>query len=211
MMKRFALIGLLAACATVAGLAQSPGLTVFTATLSPSSENPPITGVGANGAATVLVHTTRDSSGALTQAVVDFHIQLNTEANINIFAMHIHRGAQGVNGPVVIDSNFGTAIDFTPGTYNLFRQNVVTSSDGLGVVEDLLENPAGFYVNMHSSVNRGGVVRGQLTRSDASGISDLQTQLDELQSSNAALADTLEKVQENLARISRRLGVVPVE
>ena len=210
-MKRLALIGLLAAFAAGSAFAQTPGLTVLTATLSPSSENPPITGVGANGSATVLVHTTRNSSGALTQAVVDFHIVFNTEANINIFAMHIHRGARGVNGPVVIDSNFGTAIDFTRGSYNLFRQNVVTSTDGLAVVESLLANPAGFYVNMHSSVNRGGVVRGQLTRTDASAISDLQSQVEDLQEANEDLAETLAKAQTNLARIARRLGVVPVE
>jgi hypothetical protein len=210
-MKRLAFIGLLAALAAGTALAQTPGLTVLTATLSPSSENPPISGVGANGSATVLVHTTRDSDGDLTQAVVDFHIVFSNEANINIFAMHIHRGVRGVNGPVVIDSNFGTAIDFTPGTRSLFRQNVVTSTDGLATVESLLANPAGFYVNMHSSVNRGGVVRGQLARTDGAAISDLQSQVDDLQTSNAALAETLAKVQQNLARMARRLGVVPVE
>ena len=211
MMKRLALVGLLAAFASGSALAQSAEFATFTAPLSPSSENPPISGVGASGDAVVLVHMTRDSSGALTQAVVDFHITFSTEADINIFAMHIHRGARGVNGPVVIDSGFGTAIDFTEGTYQLFRQNIVTSTDGLEVVEALLANPAGFYVNMHSSVNRGGVVRGQLARTDGAAISSLQSQIEDLQAANAALAEELDKVQQNVARIARRLGVVPVE
>lgn len=211
MLKRLTFVGLLAALATGTALAQTAGLAIFEAPLSPSSENPPIEGVGVGGNAVVLVHMTRNSSGALTRAIVDFHIDFNTEAPINIFAMHIHRAARGANGGVVIDSIFGTAVDFEAGPHRLFRQNIVTSTDGLAVVEDLLANPAGFYVNMHSSVNRGGVVRGQLMRTDGAAISALQGQIDQLREQNQDMAGEIAKIQQTLGRVARRFGVVPAE
>ncbi|MEZ5365907.1 MAG: CHRD domain-containing protein [Bryobacterales bacterium] len=209
MIRRLMFIGLLAALAAGTSLAQSSGLAIFTAPLSPSSENPPIEGLAAGGNATVLVHMTRDSTGALTRAVVDFQIDLSTEADINVFAMHIHRGVRGANGPVVIDSNFGAATDYGPGSHQISRQNIVTAADGLAVVEALLANPSGFYVNMHSAVNRGGFVRGQLMRTDGAAISALQTQLDDMAAANMAMSEELASIKETLARVARRLGVVP--
>ncbi|MCB1021076.1 MAG: CHRD domain-containing protein [Bryobacterales bacterium] len=211
MIRRLTFIGLLAALAAGTALAQSSGLAIFTAPLSPSSENPPIEGVAAGGNAVVLIHMTRDSSGALTRAVVDFQIDVAAEDVISASAMHIHRGARGTNGPVVIDSNFGAVLDLS-GEHHLFRQNIVTDSDGLAVVESLLTNPSGFYVNMHATAPaglRGGFVRGQLMRTDASAISSLQSQLDGMATANAALATELASVKETLARVARRLGVVP--
>jgi hypothetical protein len=211
MTKRLILGGLLAAFATGAAMAQSTGFTAFTAPLSPSSENPPISGVAINGTALVLVHTTRNADGDLTQAVVDFHIDFNTEQPQTIFAMHIHRGVRGVNGPVVIDSIFGPAIDFTPGAHRVFRQNVVTSEEGLATVEAVLENPARYYVNMHSNTFRGGIIRGQLELSNASQFTSLQERIDTLEESNEALTETVDQIQQTVGRIARRLGVVPVE
>ena len=211
MFKRLTFIGLLAAFATGAAMAQSSGFVAFTAPLSPSSENPPLEGFNINGTALVLIHMTRNSSGDLTQAVVDFHIDVNTEAAQTITAMHIHRGARGANGPVVINSNFGTMLDMAPGSRRLFRQNIVTSADGLAVVAALLANPSGYYVNMHSVSKPSGIIRGQLERSSATEFSMLQKRIDELAASNKALASELAKTQQTVARIARRLGVVPVE
>jgi hypothetical protein len=211
MIKRLTFIGLLAAFATGSALAQTSGFAAFTAPLSPSSENPPISGADINGSALVLIHMTRDSAGALTQAVVDFHIDVNTGSAQTITAMHIHRAARGSNGPVVIDSMFGSALELAPGSHRLFRQNVVTSETGLATVTALLANPAGYYVNMHSMSNPGGIIRGQLEISNASQFSALQTQIAALQASNDALAAELGNVKATLARVARRFGVVPVE
>jgi hypothetical protein len=214
MKKSWLLIGLLAAFATVSAWAQSDGgmteVATFEATLSPSSENPPVTGVNLSGDATVSVHTTRDSAGVLTEAMVDFDIDLENETPLTLTAMHIHRAPQGENGPVVIDSEFGTALDLDAGSRNLFRQVTVTSMEGLEAIQDLLDTPGDFYLNVHSMANPDGVIRGQL-RAEGSDDGTGEPGLgDMLSAEHGELAGKIDVLQENLERIARRLGVVPV-
>lgn len=64
---------------------------------------------------------------------------------------HIHRGAEGESGGVVVD-------------FNLPQHGMngcVTVSDS-GVIEEIIENPRNFYVNVHNEDYPGGAVRGQL-------------------------------------------------
>jgi hypothetical protein len=68
-------------------------------------------------------------------------------------ASHIHRGAAGVTGPVVIPFN------------KPFNSGV--SSDTLtgiaaGLMTDIIANPPGFYFNIHNTDFPGGAIRGQL-------------------------------------------------
>ena len=68
-------------------------------------------------------------------------------------ASHIHRGAAGVTGPVVIPFN------------KPFNSGV--SSDTLtgiaaGLMTDIIANPPGFYFNIHNADFPGGAIRGQL-------------------------------------------------
>jgi hypothetical protein len=64
---------------------------------------------------------------------------------------HIHRGPAGQNGDVVIP--FTTPLTGT-------SAGCVTASASL--VDDILDNPSGFYVNVHNAEFPGGAVRGQL-------------------------------------------------
>jgi len=68
--------------------------------------------------------------------------------------MHIHTGAAGVNGPVIV--NMGVA---TSGGPNTLIGSTTTSATN---VNNILANPTGFYVNIHNSPFPGGAVRGQL-------------------------------------------------
>ena len=73
-------------------------------------------------------------------------------------AAHIHRGARGTNGPVVANLAWpqdGQAADcLTDGEAGKFVNG--------GSVQEILTNPAGFYVNIHNSVYPAGAIRGQL-------------------------------------------------
>jgi hypothetical protein len=69
-------------------------------------------------------------------------------------AAHIHEGAVGVAGPVVVPLD-------PPVNEN--SNGCVTPTDA-GVVARLASNPTGFYVNVHDADYPDGAIRGQLGR-----------------------------------------------
>ena len=72
---------------------------------------------------------------------------------------HIHKGAAGSNGPVVVNLAApadGNAADcLTEGEAGKFV--------GDQTVADILANPEDYYVNVHNADYPGGAIRGQLT------------------------------------------------
>ena len=66
-------------------------------------------------------------------------------------AMHIHRGARGVNGPIVVHLNIRSI--------NGPRICVAATA---AVARSVAANPAGHYVNIHTPAAPGGATRGQL-------------------------------------------------
>ena len=75
-------------------------------------------------------------------------------ANVTLptVAAHIHRGAAGVSGPVVV----GFA---APGADGNSSGCTAASSS---VIDEIIGNPAGFYVNVHTKEHPGGAIRAQL-------------------------------------------------
>ena len=69
-------------------------------------------------------------------------------------AGHIHQGAAGTNGPVVIPLVVKPARTFTEIT-------CVTPTTP-GILDKLAANPSGFYVNVHDATYPAGEIRGQL-------------------------------------------------
>jgi hypothetical protein len=74
----------------------------------------------------------------------------------SIIAAHIHKGAAGVIGPHAIDLN--TPVDYGAGT----AYSVTCAVEPPALVADLLANPSGYYVNVHSAGRPLGALRGQL-------------------------------------------------
>jgi hypothetical protein len=67
-------------------------------------------------------------------------------------AAHIHRGAAGTNGPVVVP--------FTPpGAEGTSSGCAATAAP---LIDEILGNPAGFYVNVHTREHPAGAIRSQL-------------------------------------------------
>jgi hypothetical protein len=94
------------------------------------------------GAAGVVIHP---RSGRLCYFVTAGRIAPATLA-------HIHRGAAGVNGPVVVD--FEAPADG-------FSAECLSGLD-TNLLGEIAHNPSGFYVNVHNADFPGGAIRGQL-------------------------------------------------
>jgi CHRD domain len=72
-------------------------------------------------------------------------------------AAHIHRGAAGTNGPIVLDLK-PTFRGTSP------RVSAKCVSARASIVSAIRRNPAGFYANVHTTANPAGAARGQLRR-----------------------------------------------
>lgn len=132
-----------------------------TVAMSPDNEAPPVTGLTATATGTITINPTRDATGNVTGGTVTFTIAFNFSGSVTVTGLHIHEAPAGVSSGVVIPTALSGA-------------NSVVSLNGLGIInatvpnanpavlQRLVANPAGFYVNLHTTANSGGAIRGQL-------------------------------------------------
>jgi CHRD domain-containing protein len=140
MRKRVSILGL--GLLLLLGLAAgATAQTTFTTTLRGAEEVPGPGDPDASGFATVTVQGTSITYSILVSGV--------TAPNM----AHIHSGAFGVSGPVVVNFNPTFGSGCTSGT--------VTNVDP-NLISQILANPSAFYVNVHSPEFPNGAVRGQL-------------------------------------------------
>jgi len=141
-MKKVLLIaaaGVLASCATYQDNAPSwlPGSGSVSVKLSGAEEVPP-TNVQGSGSGTIHVK----SDGAVSGSVTTTGVQ-GTMA-------HIHQGAKGANGPVIVPLTKSGDTYTVPAGAKLNASQMQALKDG------------NLYVNVHSDKYKGGEVRAQL-------------------------------------------------
>jgi uncharacterized protein (TIGR03437 family) len=140
----------------------------FLGNMLPQNETPP-TSINSSATAVILVHEVLDASGALKSGSVEFTVIYKFPAANTVVGLHIHSGATGVAGPIVIPTDInGTtnsvAVDATgAGTINRQVQfGTAAGQPALSVIQDLLANPQNYYVNIHTTDFPGGAMRSQL-------------------------------------------------
>ena len=131
--------------ATAGRLAGSSGGGVtLTATLLGANEVPPADPDGSGTAVVTL------NSG---QGIVCFDISVSDIA-LPATGAHIHEGVAGVNGGIVVA--------LTPPDESGTSSGCVEADRGL--IKDIRKNPAGYYVNVHTTEFPGGAIRDQLSK-----------------------------------------------
>jgi len=139
----------------------------FTADLRASNEVPAITNAdqGATGTMTLTVTVTRDSSNNIT-AVSSSEFVVNMAgfpAGTVLTGAHIHAAPAGQNATVLINTGLAAG-ELTLGT----GSGSFTKSPPVPItveqVQNMVNNPAGFYFNVHTQINLGGAIRAQLVR-----------------------------------------------
>lgn len=140
----------------------------FRAVLSAAKEVPPVA-LNATGVGTVWVHVVRDASGQITSGSVDYQVNFTFPGAVTVNNMHIHSGGPTVSGPVVIQSGINsTPVVSADGKGSIRIQYQLPSTDTaeLASLKAFLQDPGSFYLNLHTTDNPGGVIRGQLARAD---------------------------------------------
>jgi hypothetical protein len=143
----------------------TPTNPTFTVDMRPANEVPAVTNAESTGTGqmTITLVVTRDSANNITAATGTFLGNFsNFPAGTTLTAAHIHPGAAGVNGsPLVNLALTQGQVVFANGSGSLSVSNVSMTPE---VAQQIIANPAGYYFNIHTALNPGGVARGQLTR-----------------------------------------------
>lgn len=92
----------------------------------------------------------------LSDNTVSFKITVNNPEQEVFVAGHIHQAPVGVNGAIVVPLFEGASFDDA----HLKLEGTVDAPPDIAAA--LLEDPSGFYVNLHTTQDPQGAMRGQL-------------------------------------------------
>jgi CHRD domain-containing protein len=153
-MKRIAQAVLLAAVILVTMGAADPAARTWTARLTGGEQNPPVQ-TRATGSASVWLVAFGDST---------VHYKIRTSLMTGVTMAHLHSGAKGQNGPIVV------TLETPKKTGNaMISQGKFHASDLAGPLQgmDLRAfvascDSGNVYVNVHTEAHTDGEIRGQL-------------------------------------------------
>jgi len=154
-------VGVLALVVTGGATAKKPASSstpVFKLKLKPNQEVPPIEGLKADAAGSVTFDLERSGTGAITSGEVIFYFNYSFPGAVTITGLHVHQAAKGMNGAIVISSGIGAIAD-ADGQGNV---TAVVTGTPPATLQAILDNPRGYYVNLHTSVNPAGAMREQM-------------------------------------------------
>jgi hypothetical protein len=149
-----------------------PNVALFTAILLPGNEVPPITNAdaAASGTMQLKMTVTRDSANTITGATYDFTVNMTGfPQNTTLTGAHIHNGPAGTNAGVVVGLPLTATDTPLPTGQGTLTKNGLTANNpatAASVAQSIFNNPAANYFNVHTTINTGGAIRGQLVRSN---------------------------------------------
>lgn len=188
-MKTHARIACLLFAAAAALSAQQIGTKFYLALMQPQNEVPPVTDTS-SASALIMIHGMLDSSGNVVSGSVDFDIETRFSGAVTITGLHIHNAAAGTAGPIVIPTDINgsdnsIAVDVN-GRVRIRKQvQFPSAAVTTAAIQDLLAHPQNYYVNLHTSANPAGAMRGQLVPADSTVVAGTMTAANEVPPTSA--------------------------
>ena len=176
-MKRFVMLALVLmfaiSCDDSPTTPSDPNVARFTAILLPGNEVPAVTNAdaAASGTMQLTMTVTRDAANAITGATYDFTINVTGfPAGTTLTGAHIHAAPAGSNSGVVVGLPLtATDVALATGQSTITKTGLASTSatvPAATVASGIFNNPAGNYFNVHTTLNGGGAIRGQLVRAN---------------------------------------------
>ena len=174
-MRRFAMLALVLAfgisCDDSPTSPSDPNVARFTAVLLPSNEVPAITNADASASGTMqlTMTVTKDAAGTITGATYDFVVNMTGfPPNTTLTGAHIHNGVAGANAGVTVNLNLAAGEFVLPsGQLTITRPAIsAAAATAAATAQNVFNNPAGNYFNVHTTLNTGGAIRGQLVKAN---------------------------------------------
>ena len=152
------------------GQLQPAVATVLIGTMSAATEVPPVS-ANATGNALVIAFATLNSSGGLTSGSTYMETTYTIVGETGTFTgFHIHPGAAGTTGPATISSGIPSATPIDSSGSGLvgpfYTELDLTNSVMVGCFLNLFANPQADYINIHTNLHPGGIMRAQLRTAD---------------------------------------------
>jgi hypothetical protein len=138
----------LVASLTLAGIVQAAEVT-FTADLAGVTEGDNPGNPDGSGSATIVIDVAEGTACW----------ELSAEDIGPVLQSHIHVGAEGESGDVVVPLD----TDGFDGT----SEGCIEPMEDAAVLQEIVDDPAGYYVNLHTEDFPAGAIRGQLAASGA--------------------------------------------
>jgi hypothetical protein len=154
-MRRLIISFVIACVAAATAVSAAPAkngkgtMCVLHAKLTAKNETPPTTST-AKGHTLIKVRT---------DGTIEFKTQINNKNHETFVAGHIHQGAVGVAGGVVVPL-FVPPAPATSARHIKQRGQATPNAGTTGAA--LCQNPSAYYVNYHTTVFPNGAIRGQL-------------------------------------------------
>jgi hypothetical protein len=167
-MKRLAVIALVLifsiACDDTETSASDQNVAMFNSILLASNELPTVTNADASASGTLQLrlNLTTDAGGAITGATGEFTIFMTGfPANTSLTGAHIHQAPAGVIAGVFVGVGdiVGQVLPTGQATFTRTVSNITAAQ-----AQAIVNNPSGFYFNVHTTLNTPGAIRGQLVR-----------------------------------------------
>jgi len=132
--------------------------------LSPANEVPAITNADASGSGTAVIAltVTKDEAGNITSATANVQISVTGfPAGTSVTDAHIHNGSAGSNAGIYVSAGLASGeLALTNGSGSVTKNGINVPADRAAAI---LSNRAGHYFNVHTGLNPGGAIRGQLS------------------------------------------------